>query len=132
MNSRDLETLEVDPRVPERIVPKIPPDIVAIWESGVSTKASHAARCSGLANGKSETTSKRTLTAWRASSSEGFSGTSKTLPCGSKVTLRYHGKTLTVPVIDRGPYAGNREYDLTSATKAKLGFPSTGTVLTTR
>jgi rare lipoprotein A len=56
----------------------------------------------------------------------------KTLPCGSQVTLRYHGKTVTVPVIDRGPYAGNREYDLTAATKAKLGFPSTGTVLTTR
>jgi peptidoglycan lytic transglycosylase len=56
----------------------------------------------------------------------------KTLPCGSKVTLRYHGNTVTVPVIDRGPYAGNREYDLTAATKAKLGFPSTGTVLTTR
>jgi rare lipoprotein A len=56
----------------------------------------------------------------------------KTLPCGSKVTLRYHGRSVTVPVIDRGPYAGNREYDLTAATKAKLGFPSTGTVLTTR
>ena len=56
----------------------------------------------------------------------------KTLPCGSKVTLRYRGNTVTVPVIDRGPYAGNREYDLTAATKAKLGFPSTGTVLTTR
>jgi rare lipoprotein A len=37
-----------------------------------------------------------------------------------------------VQVIDRGPYAGNREFDLTAATKAKLGFPSTGTVLTTR
>jgi rare lipoprotein A len=56
----------------------------------------------------------------------------KTLPCGAKVTLRYHGRTVTVPVIDRGPFAGNREYDLTAATKAKLGFPSTGTVLTTR
>jgi rare lipoprotein A len=56
----------------------------------------------------------------------------KTLPCGSRVTLRYRGRTVTVPVIDRGPYAGNREYDLTAATKAKLGFPSTGTVLTTR
>jgi rare lipoprotein A (peptidoglycan hydrolase) len=56
----------------------------------------------------------------------------KTLPCGSKVTLRYHGNTVTVPVIDRGPYAGYREYDLTAATKARLGFPSTGTVLTTR
>ena len=56
----------------------------------------------------------------------------KTLPCGARVTLRYHGKTVIVPVIDRGPYAGNREYDLTAATKAKLGFPSKGTVLTTR
>jgi rare lipoprotein A len=56
----------------------------------------------------------------------------KTLPCGSRVTLRYGGHTVTVPVIDRGPFAGNREYDLTAATKAKLGFPSTGTVLTTR
>jgi rare lipoprotein A len=56
----------------------------------------------------------------------------KTLPCGSEVTLRYRGRTVTVPVIDRGPYAGSREYDLTAATKAKIGFPSTGTVLTTR
>jgi rare lipoprotein A len=56
----------------------------------------------------------------------------KTLPCGARVSLRYHGHSVTVPVIDRGPFAGNREYDLTAATKAKLGFPSTGTVLTTR
>jgi len=56
----------------------------------------------------------------------------KTLPCGTKVTLRYRGRTVTVPVIDRGPYAGNREYDLTAATKAKLRFGSTGNVLTTR
>ncbi|MFL5908028.1 MAG: RlpA-like double-psi beta-barrel domain-containing protein [Solirubrobacterales bacterium] len=56
----------------------------------------------------------------------------KSLPCGAKVTLRYRGNTVTVPVVDRGPYSGNREYDLTAATRAKLGFPSTGTVLTTR
>jgi rare lipoprotein A len=54
------------------------------------------------------------------------------LPCRARVTLRYRGRTVTVPVIDRGPYAGNREYDLTAATKTELGFPSTGTVLTTR
>ena len=56
----------------------------------------------------------------------------RTLPCGARVTLRYHEHTVSVPVIDRGPYSGSREYDLTAATKAKLGFPSTGTVLTTR
>jgi len=56
----------------------------------------------------------------------------KSLPCGTKVTLHYHGRTVRVPVIDRGPYVGAREFDLTAATKAKLGFGSTGTVLTTR
>ncbi len=35
-------------------------------------------------------------------------------------------------VIDRGPFAGNREWDLTAALKAKLGFGTTGTVLSTR
>jgi rare lipoprotein A (peptidoglycan hydrolase) len=52
----------------------------------------------------------------------------KSLPCGTKVTLRYRGRTVVAPVIDRGPYAGNREYDLTAATKQRLGFGSTGTV----
>ena len=56
----------------------------------------------------------------------------RTLPCGARVTLRHRGRTVTVPVIDRGPFSGSGEYDLTAATKAKLGFGSTGTVLTTR
>jgi rare lipoprotein A len=56
----------------------------------------------------------------------------KWLPCGTRVTLRYRGRSVTVPVIDRGPYAGNREWDLTAATKRRLRFPSTGTVGTTR
>jgi rare lipoprotein A len=56
----------------------------------------------------------------------------KSLPCGTKVTLHYHGRTVRVPVVDRGPYVGGREFDLTAATKQKLGFGSTGTVLSTR
>jgi rare lipoprotein A len=56
----------------------------------------------------------------------------KWLPCGTRVTLRYRGRSATVPVIDRGPYAGGREWDLTAATKRRLRFPSTGTVWTTR
>jgi rare lipoprotein A len=56
----------------------------------------------------------------------------KTLPCGTKVTLHYRGRTVRVPVVDRGPYVGAREFDLTAATRARLGFGSTGTVLTTR
>jgi hypothetical protein len=56
----------------------------------------------------------------------------KSLPCGTKVTLHYRGRTVRVPVVDRGPYVGGREFDLTAATKQRLGFGSTGTVLTTR
>jgi rare lipoprotein A len=56
----------------------------------------------------------------------------KTLPCGTKVKLRYHGRTVTVPVIDRGPYVPGRDYDLTEAVKERLGFPGVGKVLASR
>lgn len=56
----------------------------------------------------------------------------KTLPCGTKVKLRYHGRTMTAPVIDRGPYVAGRDYDLTEAVKERLGFPGVGTVLASR
>ena len=39
VNSRNLETLEIDPGVPESLVPRIPADVVAIWESGVASRA---------------------------------------------------------------------------------------------
>ena len=54
------------------------------------------------------------------------------LPCGTRVTFRYGGRSVTVPVIDRGPFHGSRIWDLTYATKRKLGFPDVGTVWATR
>lgn len=56
---------------------------------------------------------------------------SKTLPCGTMVSLRYCGHDVRVPVIDRGPYVAGREFDLTVATKAALGFGDTGQLWTT-
>jgi rare lipoprotein A len=53
----------------------------------------------------------------------------KTLPCGTMVKIRYHGHHITVPVIDRGPYVAGRDYDLTEATRDRLGFPGVGTIL---
>jgi hypothetical protein len=53
----------------------------------------------------------------------------KTLPCGAEVTLRHGGRTVRVPVVDRGPYVGGREFDLTAATKNRLGFAGVGTLL---
>lgn len=56
----------------------------------------------------------------------------KTLPCGSKLRLRHHGRTVTVRVVDRGPFIPGREFDLTYATKEKLRFGDLGTVYSSR
>ncbi len=56
----------------------------------------------------------------------------KSLPCGSKVTFKRGTRTVRVRVIDRGPYVGGREYDLTAATAQKLRFSGHGAVLATR
>jgi rare lipoprotein A (peptidoglycan hydrolase) len=56
----------------------------------------------------------------------------KSLPCGTRVTFRHRGRTVRVPVIDRGPYVGGREYDLTAATARRLGFQGHGAILATR
>ncbi|TMM19199.1 MAG: hypothetical protein E6F96_03435 [Actinobacteria bacterium] len=51
---------------------------------------------------------------------------SRTLPCGTLVTLRFSGRSVRVPVVDRGPFVAGREFDLTEATKQALGFGDTG------
>jgi rare lipoprotein A len=45
----------------------------------------------------------------------------KSLPCGTKVQLFYGGRSVLVPVIDRGPYANRATFDLTKATADQLG-----------
>ena len=55
----------------------------------------------------------------------------KTLPCGTKLTLKKGSRTARVTVIDRGPFHAGREFDLAPAVKRKLRFGSTGTVYTT-
>ncbi len=62
------------------------------------------------------------------------SSASRTRRCrvARSVTLRYHGREVTVPVIDRGPYVGGREYDLTGATARRLGFEGVGVVWSSR
>jgi peptidoglycan lytic transglycosylase len=56
----------------------------------------------------------------------------KTLPCGTKVRVRYRGRVVTATVRDRGPYAGGREYDLAGAVARRLGFNGVGTIWVTR
>jgi rare lipoprotein A len=47
------------------------------------------------------------------------------LPCGTPVALLYRGRTITVPVVDRGPFANRARWDLTAATAKALGLQHT-------
>ena len=49
----------------------------------------------------------------------------RTLPCGTLVQLYYRGRVITVPVIDRGPYAHGANWDLTMATGRAIGALTT-------
>jgi hypothetical protein len=49
----------------------------------------------------------------------------RTLRCGESVAVYYQGRTLVVPVIDRGPYANGADWDLTVATGKALGIKGT-------
>jgi hypothetical protein len=52
----------------------------------------------------------------------------RTLPCGTKVVLRYNGRSVTATVDDRGPYVGGRDWDLNQNTASALGFGGVGTI----
>jgi rare lipoprotein A len=56
----------------------------------------------------------------------------KTLPCGTKVRIRYRGHSVTATVRDRGPYSGGREFDLAGAVARRLGFNGVGTIWVSR
>jgi rare lipoprotein A len=52
----------------------------------------------------------------------------RTLKCGTPVAIDYNGRTLVVPVIDRGPYANGADWDLTEATGRALGIDGTAEI----
>jgi hypothetical protein len=55
----------------------------------------------------------------------------RSLPCGTLITFRNpaNGRTLTVPVVDRGPYVYTRQWDLTGGACLALGHCYTGAFL---
>lgn len=52
----------------------------------------------------------------------------KSLPCGTMVTLTHGANTVSVPVVDRGPYIAGREFDLSPRVRAALGCTDLCTV----
>jgi hypothetical protein len=49
----------------------------------------------------------------------------KKLPCGTPVEIAYEGESITVPVVDRGPFVRGRKWDLTIAAAKAIGFKHT-------
>jgi rare lipoprotein A (peptidoglycan hydrolase) len=49
----------------------------------------------------------------------------RTLPCGTLVQVTYKGHSLTVPVLDRGPYSHGADWDLTAGAAEALGVTET-------
>jgi len=54
----------------------------------------------------------------------------RTLPCGTLVSVTYDGHSLTVPVLDRGPYSHHASWDLTSGAAQALGITETVRIAT--
>ena len=56
----------------------------------------------------------------------------RTLPCGTKVTIRYGSRSVVATVDDRGPFVGGRDWDLSGAVAGALGFGGTDAIWVTR
>jgi hypothetical protein len=54
----------------------------------------------------------------------------RTLPCGSRVTISYAGRSVVATVDDRGPYVYGRSFDLDQNTARYLGMNGVARVLT--
>jgi rare lipoprotein A len=52
----------------------------------------------------------------------------RTLPCGTLVAVYYKGRSVTVPVIDRGPFREGTSWDLTQAAADALQFTGAGKI----
>jgi rare lipoprotein A len=56
----------------------------------------------------------------------GYTAAHKTLPFGTRLTVRYEGRSVQVTVNDRGPYTGGRELDLSKGAAQAIGLTAAG------
>jgi hypothetical protein len=50
------------------------------------------------------------------------------LPCGAKLFVEYHGKTVLTTVVDRGPFVPGREFEVTPALADLLDLSGVQTI----
>lgn len=52
----------------------------------------------------------------------------RSLACGTRLLVCYSGRCRETSVVDRGPFVGGRDFDLTGGLAASLGFGGVGTI----
>jgi rare lipoprotein A (peptidoglycan hydrolase) len=53
----------------------------------------------------------------------------RSLPCGTTVKFAYRGREIVTRVIDRGPFTGGNDWDLTNGTRKALRFEGSDRIL---
>ena len=105
-------------------LPKPKPRVAASVSRATTSGGWSSARASwygpGLYGGKTADGSAYTPSTWCVAH--------KSLPFGTMVEIVYNGKTVTVPVKDRGPFTPGREFDLSGAVAQALGFGGVQTI----
>jgi rare lipoprotein A len=112
--------------------------VLTAFASPAAMAATTTATTGGAASPTAPTAHRATLASWfgpgfygnRTACGQTMSPTivgvaNRTLPCGTLVKFAYRGRTLTVPVVDRGPYAKGVEWDLTAGAAQELGLQET-------
>lgn len=114
---------------------------IAAGQATTATRAATGTAAAAGAEGRALTLYRRAKATWygpgfygrrtacgRRMSTKLLGVAHKTLPCGTLVDLYYEGRTVTVPVVDRGPFRKGTSYDLTAATARALGVTATTTI----
>src|SRR5688500_18098967 len=52
----------------------------------------------------------------------------RTLPCGTEVAVLHRGRSIVAPVVDRGPFGTEAQWDLTAAAAQAVGLTETGRI----
>jgi len=110
IEDQDAALTERDAKI-EDLAARLKAKEAAGWHSGVASTYGIGDGLLGncMANGKPLTM-------------DGLTVAHKTLPKGTRVQIRYNGKTVTATVTDRGPYVAGRTWDLGPGVSRALGF----------
>jgi rare lipoprotein A (peptidoglycan hydrolase) len=93
--------------------------------SSAAQRAGHAVRPSGVATWFGPGFYGRKTACGQTLTPSVVGVANRTLPCGTLVKVAYRHRTVTLPVLDRGPYSHIADWDLTAGAAHALGISDT-------